>query len=94
MLGKITKVLNMKPEEILSMVEEAAGTRMYEDRKEKAYKTMEKKQRKVAEIESQLNEEIIPRLDKLRSEKSAFLSFQKACAELERLEKIVIAHDW
>lgn len=94
MQGKITKVLNMKPEEILSMVEEAAGTRMYEDRKEKAYKTMEKKQRKVAEIESQLKEEIIPRLDKLRSEKSAYLSFQKASAELERLDRLVVAHDW
>ncbi|TIA91937.1 hypothetical protein E3P99_00871 [Wallemia hederae] len=94
MQGKITKVLNMKPEEILSMVEEAAGTRMYEDRKEKAYKTMEKKQRKVAEIESQLREEIIPRLDKLRSEKSAYLSFQKASAELERLDRLVVAHDW
>ncbi|TIB88148.1 putative nuclear condensin complex protein [Wallemia mellicola] len=94
MQGKITKVLNMKPEEILSMVEEAAGTRMYEDRKEKAYKTMEKKQRKVAEIESQLKEEIIPRLDKLRSEKSAYLSYQKASAELERLDRLVVAHDW
>jgi structural maintenance of chromosome 2 len=29
MQGRITKVLNMKPDEILGMVEEAAGTRMY-----------------------------------------------------------------
>jgi hypothetical protein len=43
MQGKITKVLNMKPAEILGMVEEAAGTRMFEERKEKAVKTMAKK---------------------------------------------------
>ena len=32
--GKIPKVLNMKPAEVLSMIEEAAGTRMFEERKE------------------------------------------------------------
>ena len=50
MQGKITKVLNMKPTEILSMVEEAAGTKMFEDRKNKAIITMGKKERKVEEI--------------------------------------------
>ena len=42
----------MKPAEILGMVEEAAGTRMFEDRKEKAVKTMAKKDKKVEEISS------------------------------------------
>ncbi len=50
MQGKITKVLNMKAPEILGMVEEAAGTRMFEDRKEKAFKAMSKKDKKVEEI--------------------------------------------
>ncbi|KAL2540043.1 Structural maintenance of chromosomes protein 2-1 [Abeliophyllum distichum] len=44
MQWRITKVLNMKPPEILSMLEEAAGTRMYESKKEAALKTLEKKQ--------------------------------------------------
>lgn len=52
MQGKITKVLNMKPAEILGMVEEAAGTRMFEERKDKAVKTMTKKDKKVEEIEN------------------------------------------
>ena len=52
MQGKITKVLNMKPQEILGMVEEAAGTRMFEERKDKALKTMTKKDKKVDEIKS------------------------------------------
>merc|ERR1712159_11853 len=38
MQGRITKVLNMKPPEILDMLEEAAGTRMYENKKEGALK--------------------------------------------------------
>ncbi len=54
MQGRITKVLNMKPMETLSMLEEAAGTRMYEMKKEAALKTLEKKQTKVDEIDSVL----------------------------------------
>lgn len=50
MQGRITKVLNMKPHEILSMIEEAAGTRMFETKKLSALKTIEKKQTKVDEI--------------------------------------------
>ena len=44
------QVLNMKPPEILGMLEEAAGTRMYESKKENALKTLERKQIKVDEI--------------------------------------------
>ncbi|KAK1575017.1 hypothetical protein Q3G72_001864 [Acer saccharum] len=47
MQGRISKVLNMKPPEVLSMLEEAAGTRMYEKKKEAALKTLEKKQSKI-----------------------------------------------
>jgi hypothetical protein len=50
MQGRITKVLNMKPPEVLGLLEEAAGTKMYEDKKKKALATLEKKQVKVDEI--------------------------------------------
>jgi structural maintenance of chromosome 2 len=94
MQGRITKVLNMKPAEILAMIEEAAGTRMFEDRKEKANKTMAKKEMKVKEIEGLLQEEIEPKLDKLRGEKRAWLDYQKTQGELERLTRVVVAADY
>ncbi|TXT15793.1 hypothetical protein VHUM_00296 [Vanrija humicola] len=94
MQGKITKVLNMKPAEILGMVEEAAGTRMFEERKDKAVKTMAKKDKKVEEIESLLREEIDPKLEKLRAEKRSYLEYQKATSELERLTRLVKAYEW
>jgi hypothetical protein len=50
MQGRITKVLNMKPPEILGLLEEAAGTKMYESKKQAALRTLEKKQVKVEEI--------------------------------------------
>ena len=94
MQGRITKVLNMKAVEILAMIEEAAGTRMFEDRKEKANKTMAKKETKVLEIEQLLREEIEPKLEKLRGEKRAWLDYQKTQGELERFTRVVVAADY
>lgn len=88
------QVLNMKAKEILAMLEEAAGTRMFEDRRDKAYKTMAKKEMKVQEIAELLRDEIDPKLEKLRQEKRAFLEFQQTQSELERLTKLVVAHDY
>jgi len=94
MQGRITKVLNMKAVEILAMIEEAAGTRMFEDRRDKAFKTMAKKEMKVQEITELLKDEIEPKLDKLRTEKRAFLDFQQTQNDLERLTRVVVAHDY
>ncbi|KAJ3053885.1 Structural maintenance of chromosomes protein 2 [Rhizophlyctis rosea] len=94
MQGKITKVLNMKAPEILAMIEEAAGTRMFEDRKDKALKTMDKKETKLNEIKSLLENEIGPKLEKLRESKRAFLEYQKIVAEMELLERLIVAYEY
>lgn len=41
----------MRPAEILAMIEEAAGTSMFEEKREKAVKTMAKKMTKLTEID-------------------------------------------
>ncbi|TFY57528.1 hypothetical protein EVJ58_g6964 [Rhodofomes roseus] len=84
----------MRPQEILGMVEEAAGTRMFEERKDKAKKTMGKKDKRVQEITSLLAEEIEPKLDTLREEKRSFLQWQKSCSELERIGRVLRAWEW
>ncbi|QPC78445.1 hypothetical protein HYE68_009197 [Fusarium pseudograminearum] len=94
MQGRITKVLNMKAVEILAMIEEAAGTRMFEDRRDKAIKTMAKKETKLVELKELLKDEIEPKLEKLRTEKRAFLDFQQTQNDLERLTRVVVAYDY
>lgn len=84
----------MRPQEILGMVEEAAGTRMFEERKDKAKKTMGKKEKRVQEITSLLAEEITPKLDTLRAEKRSFLEWQKSVSELERIGRMLRAWEW
>ncbi|KAK6926412.1 SMCs flexible hinge [Dillenia turbinata] len=94
MQGRITKVLNMKPPEILSMLEEAAGTRMYETKKEAALKTLEKKQSKVDEIDKLLDQEILPALEKLRKERMQYMQWANGNVELDRLRRFCIAYDY
>lgn len=84
----------MRPQEILGMVEEAAGTRMFEERKDKAKKTMDKKDKRVQELNSILDEEISPKLEKFRAEKRQFLAWQKERTELERIGRMLRAWEW
>lgn len=94
MQGRITKVLNMKPPEILSMIEEAAGTRMYENKKATAQRTIEKKDTKLQEIDNILAEEITPTLTRLKEERSSYLEYQKVMRELEHLGRLHIAYQF
>ncbi|KAJ3250438.1 Structural maintenance of chromosomes protein 2 [Chytriomyces hyalinus] len=94
MQGKITKVLNMKPAEVLAMVEEAAGTRMFEDRREKAVKVIGKKDTKMDEIQSLLQTEIQPKLSSLRDKKRDFMEFQKLENEISQIGNFLTAHEF
>ncbi|KAG8704817.1 Structural maintenance of chromosomes protein 2 [Ceratobasidium sp. 395] len=89
--GKITKVLNMGPREILGLIEEASGTRMYEERKEKALKTISKKEKKVEEITSA---KIDPKLFKLRKERESYQAYTEASSKAESLGRIVSAYQY
>eukprot|EP00127_Corallochytrium_limacisporum_P001807 Clim_evm14s84 gene=Clim_evmTU14s84 len=92
MQGTITKVLNMKPIEILSKVEEAAGTGMFEKKRELALNTMEKKQKKLEEIRRLLEEEILPKLNRLQQEKHDYQEFQANQKEITRLQSVVVSY--
>ncbi|CAG2162003.1 unnamed protein product [Oppiella nova] len=89
--GRITKVLNMKPHEILSMVEEATGVSMYEMKKKSTQSMIEKKDSALRLIDALINETIVPKLDQLKKEQSGLMEFQKISAELESLSKVFIA---
>lgn len=69
MQGRITKVLNMKPVEIIAMIEEAAGTNMYEKKKKNLEAIVDKKEGKLKEMRVVAEEEIIPTMENLDKEK-------------------------
>lgn len=92
MQGRITKVLNMKPPEILSMIEEAAGTSTYEHKKEKSVALIQKKDNKLDDLKALINEEIKPKLDKLRKDQETYIEYQKICRDVDYLTRIHISH--
>lgn len=94
MQGQITKVLNMKPPEILALIEETAGTRMFEDRRGKALNVMEKKDKKMEEIEGLRQEIIEPKLATLRQERSQFMEYKRSESEIDILKKSLVAFDF
>ena len=72
----------MKPAEILGMLEETAGTKMYETKKLQSEKLIDKKELKVKEISDILQKEIQPTLEKLATER--LLSSTCLCSEIRR----------
>ena len=84
----------MKPPEILGLLEEAAGTKMYETKKQAAQRTLEKKQVKVDEINKVLTGDIMPALEKLRKEKAHYMEWQNASGNVERLERFCVAYKY
>merc|ERR1719183_2276172 len=84
----------MKPQEVLSMIEEAAGTRMYENKKAGALKTLEKKQSKVDEINKLLAEDITPTLKKLQKDRENYQLWISNNNEIERLQKFCVAYEY
>jgi structural maintenance of chromosome 2 len=65
MQGQITKMLNMKPTQILSLIEEAAGTKSYEAQRDLSEKIMKKKDAKLADIKETRDLQVKPKLIEL-----------------------------
>lgn len=74
--GKITKITNLRPDELVSMMEETAGTALYQEKKREAQKIIDKKELKLQEINSLLKSHIEPQMEKLRQEKSLYQQFK------------------
>lgn len=94
MQGRITKVLNMKPPEILSMIEEAAGTSMYENKKEKSMSLIQKKDNRLDELKLLIQDEIQPKLEKLRKDQQQYQEYQKVCRDIEYLTRIHVSYKY
>eukprot|EP00759_Apiculatamorpha_spiralis_P004587 PhF_6_TR12653/c0_g1_i1/m.20106/K06674/SMC2; structural maintenance of chromosome 2 len=92
MQGTVHKLLNMKSSEVLGWIEEAAGTRMFDARKRVAENLILGKDRKLAEINKMIDEEIDPLLQSMCDEQSEYDSYLRISANLETQRKFVTAY--
>jgi structural maintenance of chromosome 2 len=91
MQGRITQVINMKPNEIMSLVQETAGTNAYEEIRKKTTKLLEKKESKLIDIDNILTNEVIPIMKQLEKENAEYIAYREKCEQCEALEKKVKA---
>ena len=94
MQGKVRQVVNMKPIEILGLMEEAAGTSSFQIKRESSLKMIKKKQNKLDEINKVLAEEITPKIEQLDRDKQNYQKWKTTQNEIIRMDKIIKAHDY
>jgi len=86
--------MNMKPPEILSLLEEASGTKLYERKKEAACKTLLKKQARLGEIDQLMAQELLPSLARLERQCAAYHEYAVTSQAHERLRRFCVAYDY
>eukprot|EP00818_Percolomonas_sp_WS_P008668 CAMPEP_0117435230 /NCGR_PEP_ID=MMETSP0759-20121206/369_1 /TAXON_ID=63605 /ORGANISM="Percolomonas cosmopolitus, Strain WS" /LENGTH=1199 /DNA_ID=CAMNT_0005226761 /DNA_START=151 /DNA_END=3750 /DNA_ORIENTATION=+ len=87
MQGKITKILGMKPTEVLGMIQEAAGTSTYERHKIKCQQKIAKKEQRLKEVQNILDTEIGPAMQKAeesRKKRARLSTIEDRIAHLEK----------
>ena len=94
MQGKVRQVVNMKPVEILGLMEEAAGTSSFQLKKESSLKMIKKKQNKLDEINKILTEDITPKIQQLDRDKQNYQKWKTTQNEINRMDKIIKAHNF
>ena len=94
MQGRITQVINMKPPEILSLIEEACGTSIYCQRRRTAQETIKKKELKIAETDRLLEQDIKPQFDKLENDKKNFDHFTELGAKITDKQRLSTAYEY
>uniref|UniRef100_A0A0N4ZSV1 Structural maintenance of chromosomes protein n=1 Tax=Parastrongyloides trichosuri TaxID=131310 RepID=A0A0N4ZSV1_PARTI len=94
MQGRIAKVLNMKPKELLGMVEEAAGTTLYDVKKENALKQLSEKMSKLELVEEMFVKDIDPQVKKLKNDREKLYNHQKLEKKAKLASERLIAYEY
>ena len=87
--GEIQNFVRMQPEERRGIIEEVSGIMIYESRKEKSLRELEKTEEKLKEVHSILRERITY-LNNLEKERQQALRFKKLESDIKRFKASII----
>jgi len=90
--GEIEDFAKMHPEERRKIIEEVSGISIYESRKEKSIKELEKTEEKLKEVTTTLRERTIY-LNNLEKERQQALKFKKLESDIKQFQASIIYHD-
>lgn len=94
MQGQITKMLNMKPKQVLNLIEEATGTKSYEMQREHAKKHIKKKELKLDAAVLTLETQVKPELKKLEIQKGIVLEYNNTKLQMENDLSVIQAYEY
>lgn len=94
MQGKITKMLDMKPKQILNLIEEATGTKAYENQREYSKKQLKKKEDKLHAAEDLLENQIKPKMLKLEAQKEIIQQYKSLNLQMEKDMNVIMAFEF
>ncbi len=90
--GGIQNFVRMQPEERRGVIEEVSGISIYESRKEKSLKELDKTEERLKEISSVLRERT-SYLNNLEKERQQALRYKKLESDLKKFKASIIYHD-
>ena len=90
--GEIQNFVNMYTEERRKIIEEVSGIGVYESRKEKSIKELERTEEKLKEVRAILKERTIY-LDNLEKERQQALKYQKLESDVKKFKASIIYSD-
>ena len=73
--GRISKIIQTSPTDLLSLLVEAAGLSLFDIKKAEALKRIQKKQAKVDEIQSLIEKDIGPKFERLQKEQADYIRY-------------------
>jgi structural maintenance of chromosome 2 len=91
MQGRVTKIINNKPTEILSMVEEASGTSLYQTKRIAAFALLNKKEMKLKETDRIIEQDVQPQYAQLVTDKTNYDLFNKLEDDIAKKERVLLA---
>ena len=94
MQGKITKMLNMKPTQILNLIEEAAGTKSYEAQRDSSEKVIQKKDAKLKTIKETRDLQVLPKLAELSKLTDVVIEYKDRVSERDINSQILHAYQY
>ncbi|CEL94539.1 unnamed protein product [Vitrella brassicaformis CCMP3155] len=89
--GKITQTIGFRPHRFLEMLEEAAGTKTYQNKRDTTKKKIEAKEKELARVDDKLEQEFIPERDRLNKERVEYLQFEKIRSTIHQQQRFVNA---
>lgn len=92
--GTVHKLIGMRSMDMLSLIEEAVGTKAFDHRRRTAETLIRNKERKIQEIDENISTQIGPMLEAMKSDQEAYRRYIQLAQGLEEMRDFRRAYDF